>query len=347
MFYKKQKPRHQKRGRMISGSSPCGSTSEPVDVAVNIFAKPFQTALSLLSLMRCSGRHVGVIWLQFEPYGSQYDTVSLYLIAKYLREQMGERCQVFQPEYWLDLNAADASRLDDPSYRWGIRYQYAFEHSKSRKLFLMHNDVLIFRDILGGMLAKMGESFAVGALGQCWNCPAGNKALMREAFDCGPCTPQTYTECRLSYEDLCRLYALAREREVFARPYERHFVGIFDRQPWPLPECRVNEWACLLDLAKTQKHCIPFGSLLPPGAYRQCGPVCLDIGVEWFRGLHALGMRAGHFDINPYMKHWVGTGKVTERKYRLAEENALGLLRKHYPEYLQWLGVETATCFLP
>jgi hypothetical protein len=325
---------------MFSDSSR-DAPAERVDVAVNIFAKPFQTALSLLSLLRCSGRHVGVVWLQFEPYGSRHDSVSPYLIVKYLREHLGVRCQVFQPEYWLDLNAVDSSRLDDPVYRLGIRYQYAFEHSESHKLFLMHNDVLIFRDILGDMLTGMGRAFAIGALGQCWNCPAGKRDLMREAFGREACSPEAYADFQPSYEELRGLYALARKRGVFARPYDQGFAGIFDRQPWPLPECRINEWACLLDLQKTQSRCVPFGPLLPPGAYRQCGHICLDIGVEWFRGLHALGMFARHFDLKPYLKHWVGTGKVTERRYRLAEENALTLLRKHYAGYLEWLGRET------
>ena len=45
--------------------------SDTIDVAMNIFAKPYQTALSVLSLFKHSGGHVGNVWLQFEPYGSQ------------------------------------------------------------------------------------------------------------------------------------------------------------------------------------------------------------------------------------------------------------------------------------
>lgn len=321
------------------------SSPERVDVAVNIFAKPFQTALSLLSLLRHSGQHVGVIWLQFEPYGSRHDTVSPYHIAQYLRERLGERCQVFQPEYWLDLNAADPARLHDPAYRLGIRYQYAFERSVSRRLFLMHNDVLIFRDILGDMLRAMGDAFAVGHLGQCWNCPARHEGLTREVMASAACEPSRYADFRPGYAQLRLLYQLAHARGIFARPYDQGFAGIFDEQPWPLPECRINEWACLLDLEKTRPLCAPFGPLLPPGAYRQCGPICLDIGVEWFRGLHKLGLRARHMDLTPYLKHWVGTGKVTPRRYTLAEENALALLRRHYPDYLEWLAQKSGHCF--
>ncbi len=318
--------------------APAGQNlAERVDVAINIFAKPFQTSLALLSLLQYSGQHVDTVWLQYEPYGSQYDSVSPYLVARYLRLQLGERCCVFQPEHWLDLKAADTSRLDDASYRFGIRYQYAFEHSKRRMLFLMHNDIFVFNDVLGFLLDSMGEAVAVGHLGQCWNCPAHHPELAGEVMGSRPCTPETYRDFRPDYEQLCRLYREAHSRNIFARPYDQGFAGIFDLQPWPLPECRINEWACLLDLERARPLCIPRGSVLPPGAYRQCGPICLDIGVEWFRGMHAQGMYARHVDLTRHLKHWVGTGKVTARRYLMAEEHALHILKARYPEYCAWL----------
>lgn len=98
-------------------------------------------------------------------------------------------------------------------------------------------------------------------------------------------------------------------------------------------------------LGKDQAPLRALGSILPPGAYRQCGPIYLDIGVEWFRGLHKRGLRARHFELKPYLKHWVGTGKVTPKQYLLAEENALKLLRRHYPGYLDWLAKKTGRAF--
>lgn len=325
---------------------PLSEGAETVDVAVNIFAKPFQTALSLLSLLKHSGEHVGVIWLQFEPYGSRHDIISPYYIGRYLREELGERCQVFQPNFWLAREAVDPTRLDDPDYRLGIRYQYAIEHSRSRKLFLMHNDVLVLRDILGDMLREMGGAFAVGAVGQCWNCPARCEELTREVMGHGACGPLRYTEFRPEYEALCRLYALARQRGIFVRPYDEGFAGMFDSQPWPLPECRVSEWACLLDLEKIRPFCTPWGPALTPGAFRRCGTENLDTGVAWFRDMHALGLRARHFELTRYLKHWVGTGNKTPRRYALAELNALELLQRQYPQYLQWLTEQSGEIFL-
>ncbi|WP_288229161.1 hypothetical protein [uncultured Desulfovibrio sp.] len=329
-----------------SGVAERPGTPETVDVAVNIFAKPFQTALSLLSLLKHSGEHVGVIWLQFEPYGSRYDAIAPYYIAHYLRERLGERCRVFQPDFWLAREAVDPARLGDAAYRSGIRYQYAFERSQSRKLFLMHNDVLVLRDILGAMLREMGEAFAVGLLGQCWNCPAHREELTREVMGCAACGPLSYADFQPGYAALRSLYTLARQRGIFVRPYDKGFADIFERRPWPLPECRINEWACLLDLEKTRPHCAPFGPSFPPGAFQQCGSACLDISVPWFRDMHALGLSARHFELQSYLKHWVGTGNKSPRRYALAEANALKLLRRHYPEYLQWLAEKSGQVFL-
>ena len=319
---------------------------ETVDVAVNVFAKPFQTALSLLSLLACSGRHVDTVWLQFEPAGSKFDEITTYHIADYLKEQLGARCRVFQPDFWLARHAVEPERIGDVSYRMGIRYQYAFEQSGKDKLFLMHNDVLVLRDILGPMLEAMGDSFAIGAIGQCWNCPASHGDLMRDVLGRGPCTPSSYADFQPGYDELRRLYSVARERGIFLRPYDEGFDGMFDRQPWPLPECRVSEWACLLDLGKTRPLCIPQGDGFSPGAFRQCGTGFLDTGVAWFRDMHREGLRARNFDIRPYLKHWVGTGNKTRRRYSLAENNALILLRKHYPRYLEWLSKKCGRSFL-
>ncbi len=329
--------------KFSSGEAP--GVLPVADVAVNIFAKPFQTALSLLSLLGTSAAHVGVIYLQFEPCGSRYDTVSPYLIARYLQELYGSRCQVFQPDYWLDLEAADLSRLDDPAYRMGIRYQYAFEHSRAQRLFLMHNDVFFFRDVLGQMLKMQGDAFAIGQLGQCWNCPAGNGELVREVMDREPCSPECYAGFRPTGEQLWQLYRLARQRGVFVRPYDEAFTGTFDEEPWPLPECRINEWACLINMESTRSHTMPFGPALPPGAYRRCGSVCLDIGVDWFRSMHRLGLHARHFDLNKSMRHWVGTGKVRAALYIEAENNARRLLSRHFPEYMRWLERATGQLF--
>lgn len=307
--------------------------SPKVDVAVNIFAKPYQTSLSLLSLLRYSGRHIDRIFLQFEPSGSVYDTASPYAIADYL----GDRAVIFQPEYWLKLEAADLSRLADPRYRLSIRYQHAFEHSQKRFLFVMHNDVLIKRDIIGAMLEQIDGAFAVGQIGQCWNCPAKNAELLAAAgLDAPACTPQNYRDFQPDFDGLKRLYEAARAKGVFVRPYWEGWDLHYSPKAWPLPECRVNEWGCLVDLEQTRNLAMPLGAIPPFGAFEACGSICLDTAVAWFRELNRHGLHARHMDIAPYLTHWVGTGKMTSYKYSAAEGNARTLLAKGFKEYADW-----------
>lgn len=321
------------------------SDSSKTDVAVNIFAKPFQTALSLLSLINHSKSHIGTIWLQFEPVGSKHDPIPAYFIAKYITDVLHLECQISQPDYWLDLNPPDENRLDEKSYRFGIRYQYAFENSPAEFLFLMHNDVFIFKDILGALIKNIGDYFAIGQLGQCWNCPAANFELMNEVMQSSACTPDNHLQIKPTKAQLQSLYRLAQEKGIFVRPYDVSDQSEFSVQPWPLPECRINEWACLLNLKLARSLCRPTGNGYPPGAYRQCGPLTLDIGVPWFRHMYANGFQAKHFDISTYLKHWVGTGNNTAIKYAYSEDRALNLLKKYYPGYMTWLKEITGKTF--
>ena len=304
-----------------------------VDVAVNIFAKPYQTSLSVLSLLKFSGRHIDRVYLQFEPVGSMYDPVPSYVIA----EHLGAKAVVYQPEYWLELAAADFARLGDPRYRLSVRYQHAFEHTDKKYLFIMHNDVLIKKDIIGAMLKAIDGAFAIGQLGQCWLCPAADAGSVRDAgLGEEPCTSATYRSFHTDHDGLCGLYKAARRRGVFVRPYWEGWDMHYKETAWPLPECRVNEWGCLVDVEQTRPHVVPWGTILPFGAFEQCGTICLDTAVAWFRELNRLGLFARHMDIAPYLTHWVGSGKKSEYAYSKGEGKARTILENHFPAFVQW-----------
>lgn len=307
-----------------------------IDVAVNIFAKPFRSSLALLSLVRQCGPHIGKLWLQFEPVGIKYDQIPAYCIYEYIRENDLAQCEASQPEIWLAREAADEALLRDKKRRMNLRYECAFENSKAPLLFLMHNDIYLIKDLLGPMRQVMGDAFAIGHVGQCWNCPAANAGLMAEVMGSPPCSSATYLDVRPDHKQLLALYAKAREKDKFCRPYKLD-TGEFAIRPWPLPECRVNEWACLINMEKARPLTIPHGEAWPPGAYRACGEFNLDIGVAWFRDLHAKGAAARHFDIYPYLKHWGGTGKNTPMRYAKEEDKALRLLRRHFGAFVDWV----------
>jgi len=304
-----------------------------VDVVLNIFAKPYQTALSVLSLLRFCDRHIGRFFLQFEPSGSRYDSVPPYAVAAYL----GRRAVITQPDIWIECDAADPARLDDPAYRLALRYQSGFEFTDKRYLFVMHNDVLIKADVIGAMLESIGDAVAIGQIGQCWNCPASREALVRAAGVAdNPCTPDTYADFFLTPDQLARLYAVGKERGFPVRPYWEGWQAHYAENAWPLPECRVNEWACLVDVERTRPHVHPHGPIMPFGGYEACGSVSLDIDVAWFRDLHRLGFCAKHFDLKRHVHHFIGSHRMTRSLHIQAETEARGLLEKNFPDFVTW-----------
>lgn len=320
-----------------------------VDVAMNVFGKPLQTALSALSLLRACGRHIDTLFFQFEPFGSSFDAGLPYAVAEYLQEGLAagdhaHKIVTYQPTVWMQRNVPDIERLGEDGYRLAIRYQYAWEKSDKPFLLTVHNDVFVLRDLVGAMLAETAEKdargnlpFAVGGVGQCWNCPARLQELVDE---CAPgqtaCTPAAYADFQPDFSQLACLYERAALQGVFVRPYQTGWRDDFEARPWPLPECRVNEWACLVNMELARPATVPNGSVPAFGAFGQCGEHLLDTAVPWFRGMNGLGLRARHLDVNQYMKHWVGTGKKTRKKHNQAEDNARLILERHFPDFVAW-----------
>lgn len=306
-----------------------------VDVAVNIFAKPYQTALAVLSLLKFSGPHVGRLYLQFEPVGSQHDKVPPYAVAEYLHES-GVDLIVHQPPHWLECDPTDRSRLADPAYRLSIRYQHAFEATDKKYLFIMHNDVLITRDIIGALLKRAGGAFVTGSLGQCWNCPAHYPEIMQACGHDFTCGPESYLEFQPGPDELRRLYQAARGLDLPVRLYPVEQNPAYQAQGWPLPECRVNEWGCLVDVEQTRPLTVPLGGILPFGSFEACGDMALDTAVGWFRDLSRQGLKARHMEIKPYQRHWVGNFRMNTTSHEAAEAEAHMILDKNFKPFVEW-----------
>ena len=200
---------------------------EKVDCAINVFGKPYQTALALLSLLRHSGAHIDTVYFIIEPNSAgNFDP----LIARL------PKVVCYTPRDWLWTNPVDPRRLGDDGYRLSIRYQYAWERSDKRYLFTTHNDCIYIRDIVGAMLAALYGTEP----------PAGR---VKRRYD------------------------------------QPGFDPWFEREPWPLPECRINEWAAMIDLSLARPLTMPIGEALPFGAFSHSGSDTLDTGVAWFRGV--------------------------------------------------------------
>jgi hypothetical protein len=289
--------------------------SEKVDCAINVFGKPFQTALALLSLFRHSGTHIDTVYLVTEQNSAGSLETLIDRLPKVVR---------YTPRHWLWTNPADERRLDDDGYRLSIRYQYAWERSDKRHLFITHNDCEYTGDIVGAMLAGIGDRIAIGRIGMCWNCPASwaNR-----------CDPLRYWDFRPSFAELAALYRAA-EAPVGHRKrnYDRpEFDASFQRHPWPLPECRVNEWAAMVDLDIARPLTRPIGSVIPFGAFSRSGSDIIDTGAAWFRGVSQQGYKAAHMEVEEYVRHGGGHPAMFDRSlYDEGERRARETLLADY-----------------
>src|SRR5262249_32644052 len=143
------------------------------DVAISVYGKPFQTAVTLLSLIRHSKDHINKIYFIKEAKQPRDEDF------RFLLDLLGERVIVHIPKYWLWVKPLDPSKIGNVGYRHSIRYQFAWEHSVANYLYVTHNDVLYTGDLVGSLLAQIGSYVGIGQIGQCWNCPAFAEKLCR------------------------------------------------------------------------------------------------------------------------------------------------------------------------
>lgn len=302
-----------------------------VDVLINVFGKPHQTALSLLTLLRHCDARIRRIHFQEEAATAEYETKGHAPLLRYL----GERVAHFQPSIWLGSTAVDEARLlADAEYRRSVRYQYGWEKSDAPYVFTVHNDVYVHGDIIGALLGAIGEHTGIGQIGQCWWCPARQNSL---------CSPEQYAEFRPSYAFLMRLYNKDMDYTK-RRAYNLGLRPEFHENAWPLPECRLSEWAALINMEKARPATMPFGPAVPLGAFCVSGAkigenwdrdVNLDTGVGWFRSMNLQGHSFAHYPIHDYLEH-PKTGRdnlESPERYITAEVKALARLREEFSEY--------------
>lgn len=269
-----------------------------VDVCINVYGKPWQTLCTLKSLMLHSGEHIDKIYLIMES--SQPEDLSW--IFDYFDNLIIHRPETYVfTKYNVDyFNESD---------RHNVRYQYGFEKSDKNYIFITHNDVLYIGDIVGDMLTKIGDSVGIGEIGQCWNCPA---------FSQGLCSGSKFYDWNPTIDEVLNLNL----------PHVRTGLHNIDRNnPKPMPECRLNEWACLINRELSNKETFPFNDTPFFGLYG------LDLGDKWFKSLHLKGYKFTDYRVNYNHSYWssLTSGFAVQQNreaYKLAEENA----KKYYKE---------------
>jgi hypothetical protein len=285
-----------------------------VDIAIQVYGKPYQTLAALKTLMLHSGEHIDKIYFILEkkqPYNSDFDFV-LKQFSNIIH---------FIPKRFLFITPSDRQRYGDEDYRHSLRYQYAWEKTDKEYLFITHNDTVYHGDIVGEMLKIMhNDKYAgTGLIGQCWNCPA---------FFANECNGDKYSEYNPSYEEVMRLI-----RQIYPKRGKQFISSIDIKCPMPLPECRLNEFACLINLKKIKKEIIPYGVIDPFGTY-----IGIDLATSWFRDLCLKGYKFRNLNVAKYCKHGWGkflSGHLTllsRHYYDKAEKRALIYLEEKFPE---------------
>ncbi len=271
--------------RAFSVTTPDGMSDprqKSVDVAINAYGKPYQTAVTLFTLLKHSGEWIDKIYFIEEsrqPHQANF---------RPLLQLLGNRVIYYKPHLWLWTNNLKFRfLLKFKWFRYAIRYQYAGEKTDKKYLLVMHNDIYFKGDLVGEYLAHIGSAAGIGRIGQCWGCPA---------YTAGHCDPERYTSYKPGYDEIMRL---ARD---FPHPRTHTYMQVVDPEtPWPLPECRLNEYVAMVDLEQTRKETIPYGKGSAFGSYDR-----LDIGVKWFSDMCNLGYSFTHFDYDPFATHsWV------------------------------------------
>ncbi|WP_420154524.1 hypothetical protein [Siphonobacter sp.] len=255
----------------------------PVDVAINVYGKPYQTAVTLLSLLKHSGQWIDKIYFieeRKQPQGTDFS---------FLYPLLGDKLIRYRPWFWLWTNPFKKEWLMKlPFIRRAIRYQYAWEKSDKKFLLVTHNDVLYEKDLVGVYLSEIGDHIGVGKVGQCWNCPA---------YFANKCNSEKYWDYRPSKEEVQELVRQHPGARTVHFDYEMN-----RRSSWPIPECRLNEYTAMLNLDLARPLTTPQG---PATAFGNIDG--LDTATGWFWSISNAGYRVKHVDFDPYATHdWTG-----------------------------------------
>lgn len=255
------------------------TADKKVDVVVNIYGKPYNTAVTLYTLLLHSGQWIDKIYFiqeRKQPHNSNFD---------FIKAAFGKRIVSYTPGLWLWVRPFRTKWVFKfKPFRMAVRYQYGWERTDKDHLFITHNDVLYTNDAIGAMLQRMGNNIGIGPVGQCWNC---------SAHFAGVCTPDTYTSYKPSFAALTELmkrHPGRREKDYGDLPRKE--------RPWPLPECRLNEWTAMINMKQARAVTMPLGKAIPFGAFYE-----LDIGTRWFSDVLNMGHTVANFDIDGYGTH--------------------------------------------
>ncbi|HMT01714.1 MAG TPA: hypothetical protein PKD00_00150 [Burkholderiales bacterium] len=266
-----------------------------VDVVIHVYGKPWQTLCTLKSLMLYSSEHIDKIYFVTEPkqpYNEKVDWVIDYF----------DNIIQYTPIKSILMNIC--KNVNNEIERHSMYCQYALEKTDKQYIFVTHNDILYTDDIIGDMINNIEDNIAIGELGQCWNCPA-------QQF-CGG--GAKWNSWNPTEEEINQI------KEKL--PYVRTSLNNLTPNKFKLmPECRLNEWACLINVELSNKETYPNGNTPFFGEFH------VDSGTAWFKSLYLKGYNFKDYRKNYSHTYWsdLSNGYQTvlkENYYWKAEQKA-------------------------
>lgn len=277
-----------------------------IDVIISAFGKPWQTLCSLKSLLNHSNQHIDRIYLIEEKVQAWNDSVSW--IIDYF-----DNIIHFIPKHFYYISSPDETKIHSESERLSFRYQYGIEKSDKKYVFITHTDMFYQDDIIGHMLSQIDNAIGIGLIGQCWNCPAKYAEI---------CDSDKFNNYNPTYDEAINML-----RHFGAKRSYQFYEFLKKENTKPLPECRLNDFACIIDREIVMKECIPNGNSSMFGSVKM-----LDTGCQWFRDMYLKGYRFVSYNIfkdcvhgyyTSIIKDFNTTGYVVQRDERLYKEAEL------------------------
>jgi hypothetical protein len=285
-----------------------------VDVVVGAYGKPYQTTVSILSLLKHSGQHIGKVWLREEfshPFDDNIDKIFKWLPM--------DRIIHHKPLYEMKADAHDYNRLSEDDYRRSIWGQLAWECTDKDYIFFMHDDVLFTEDCIGDLLENIGDAAGIGHVGCCHNCPASKPFA-------DLCSPEKWESFKPTYEEVMSLI------EKYPNTRTTCWADQIEKEtPMPMPECALVENSALINVSRVRHLVSPIGNIHPYGFSH------MDGGKDWFRGIVLSGERIRHYEPKrihgwaTYPNWCAGYPQYTnEKKYRETEAVAKRYLEEEF-----------------
>lgn len=293
-----------------------------VDVCVIYYGKPYQTIISILTLFKYSRQHINKLYITVEKKQPFDKFGDVYKVIQAIKPHV--EIDLYYPKTFYELGYLDYDKTKvNSSYRYQIPYQYALENATQDFLFIMHNDMVFHRDMIGEMLpdfANDEKMAGTGSIGQCWSCPAFSAKL---------CHGSKFDQYIPQQEEAIALH------EKYNTPRKDKDIEVLKTgRIHPMPECRLNEYACMIRLSTYRNTTLPKGNNVCFGGN---WGFTADLGTGWFHQMVNQGNKFKHYVLEDYAIHSmfnpIGQGIWAYSKqdnYNLSEANALKYLQDNY-----------------